>query len=108
MLRNVSLDIFPGTQGGPLMHTIAGKAVCFKEAMSDGFKAYQKQIVAILIAATAVVLMAYACTSFAGRTADQEAEPAAAHPENDPDRVTFVAVGDITVDRKSTRLNSSH
>ena len=51
-------------------------------------------LVAILIATTAVVLIAYACTSSAGRTADQEAEPAATHSENDPDRVTFVAVGD--------------
>lgn len=37
--------IFPGIQGGPLMHVIAAKAVCFKEAMSDDFKAYQKQVV---------------------------------------------------------------
>ncbi len=38
--------IFPGTQGGPLMHTIAAKAVCFGEALSDDFKAYQRQIAA--------------------------------------------------------------
>lgn len=37
--------IFPGIQGGPLMHVIAAKAVCFKEALSDEFKAYQAQIV---------------------------------------------------------------
>ena len=37
--------IFPGTQGGPLEHVIAGKAVCFKEALSDEFKEYQHQIV---------------------------------------------------------------
>jgi len=37
--------IFPGIQGGPLMHIIASKAVCFKEALSDDFKAYQQQIV---------------------------------------------------------------
>ncbi|MEC7030296.1 MAG: serine hydroxymethyltransferase [Pseudomonadota bacterium] len=37
--------IFPGTQGGPLMHVIAGKAVCFQQAMSDAFKDYQKQVV---------------------------------------------------------------
>lgn len=37
---------FPGTQGGPFMHIIAAKAVCFKEAMSDEFKSYQKQVVA--------------------------------------------------------------
>ncbi|MBW3637582.1 MAG: serine hydroxymethyltransferase [Armatimonadetes bacterium] len=36
--------IMPGIQGGPLMHVIAAKAVCFKEAMSDGFKEYQRQI----------------------------------------------------------------
>ncbi len=38
--------IFPGTQGGPLMHIIAAKAVCFKEAMTQEFKDYQKQITA--------------------------------------------------------------
>ena len=37
--------IFPGIQGGPLMHTIAAKAVCFKEALSPKFKTYQAQIV---------------------------------------------------------------
>jgi glycine hydroxymethyltransferase len=37
---------FPGTQGGPFMHIIAAKAVCFLEAMSDDFKVYQKQVVA--------------------------------------------------------------
>ena len=37
--------IFPGIQGGPLEHVIAGKAVCFKEAMSDEFKVYASQIV---------------------------------------------------------------
>lgn len=38
--------VFPGTQGGPLMHTVAAKAVCFKEAMQEDFKEYSKQIVA--------------------------------------------------------------
>ena len=38
--------VFPGTQGGPLMHAIAGKAVAFKEAMEPDFKAYQQQVVA--------------------------------------------------------------
>lgn len=37
--------VFPGIQGGPLMHVIAAKAVCFKEALSDEFKAYAKNIV---------------------------------------------------------------
>lgn len=37
--------IFPGTQGGPLMHIIAAKAVCFKEALQDDFKDYQKEVV---------------------------------------------------------------
>ena len=37
--------VFPGIQGGPLMHVIAAKAVCFKEAMSEEFKEYQKQVV---------------------------------------------------------------
>src|SRR6185436_4047698 len=38
--------VFPGTQGGPLMHVIAAKAVAFKEALEPGFKEYQKQVVA--------------------------------------------------------------
>ncbi|RMV22194.1 Serine hydroxymethyltransferase [Pseudomonas savastanoi] len=37
--------VFPGGQGGPLMHVIAAKAVCFKEAMEPGFKAYQQQVI---------------------------------------------------------------
>ncbi|MBH38321.1 serine hydroxymethyltransferase, partial [bacterium] len=38
--------VFPGIQGGPLMHVIAAKAVAFKEALDDSFKVYQEQIVA--------------------------------------------------------------
>ena len=41
----INKAVFPGIQGGPLMHIIAAKAVCFKEALSDEFKEYQKQIV---------------------------------------------------------------
>ncbi len=41
----IDKTIFPGIQGGPLMHVIAAKAVCFKEALKPEFKAYQKQIV---------------------------------------------------------------
>lgn len=41
---NFNKAIFPGTQGGPLMHVIAAKAVCFKEALSDDFKTYMKNV----------------------------------------------------------------
>jgi glycine hydroxymethyltransferase len=44
--KELDAALFPGTQGGPLMHVIAGKAVCFKEAASDRFKRYQAQVVA--------------------------------------------------------------
>lgn len=43
--KAIDKAIFPGTQGGPLMHVIAAKAVCLKEALSDEFKAYQTQVV---------------------------------------------------------------
>lgn len=43
--KKLNFAVFPESQGGPLMHVIAAKAVCFKEAMSDDFKAYQKQVV---------------------------------------------------------------
>ena len=43
--KMVDKAIFPGIQGGPLMHVIAAKAVCFKEALEPEFKAYQEQIV---------------------------------------------------------------
>ncbi len=43
--KEINKAVFPGTQGGPLMHIIAAKAVCFKEALEDDFKTYQKQII---------------------------------------------------------------
>ncbi len=45
LAKKFNKAVFPGIQGGPLMHTIAAKAVCFKEALSPEFKEYQKQIV---------------------------------------------------------------
>ncbi|MBR3044927.1 MAG: serine hydroxymethyltransferase [Oscillospiraceae bacterium] len=45
LAKKFNKAIFPGTQGGPLMHVIAGKAVCFGEALKPEFKAYAKQIV---------------------------------------------------------------
>jgi glycine hydroxymethyltransferase len=44
--KDLDRSLFPGVQGGPLMHIIAAKAVCFKEAMEPGFVDYQKQLVA--------------------------------------------------------------
>ena len=43
--KEIDSQVFPGIQGGPLMHVIAGKAVCFHEALQPSFKAYQQQIV---------------------------------------------------------------
>ena len=43
--KKLNSAIFPGIQGGPLMHIIAAKAIAFKEAMSEDFKSYQKQVV---------------------------------------------------------------
>lgn len=48
--------VFPGTQGGPLMHVIAGKAVGFKEALQPEFKAYQEQVVANARAMAEVIM----------------------------------------------------
>jgi glycine hydroxymethyltransferase len=44
--KDLDRSVFPGVQGGPLMHIIAAKAVCLKEALGPGFRAYQQQIVA--------------------------------------------------------------
>jgi len=46
LARAIDRAVFPGTQGGPLMHVIAGKAVALKEAASEAFRAYQRQTVA--------------------------------------------------------------
>ncbi|WP_448378225.1 serine hydroxymethyltransferase [Fervidobacterium sp.] len=45
LYKAINKAIFPGIQGGPLMHVIAAKAVCFKEALTEEFKEYQKQVV---------------------------------------------------------------
>tara|TARA_R110002049_G_scaffold4601_5_gene32566 strand:+ start:787663 stop:788928 length:1266 start_codon:yes stop_codon:yes gene_type:complete len=44
-LKDINRSVFPGTQGGPLMHIIAGKAICFAEAMTDQYKAYGQAVV---------------------------------------------------------------
>jgi glycine hydroxymethyltransferase len=43
--KDIDRSVFPGVQGGPLMHIIAAKAVCFKEALAPAFREYQRQIV---------------------------------------------------------------
>ena len=43
--KTVNRSVFPGLQGGPLLHVIAGKAVCFGEALKDDFKQYAKDVV---------------------------------------------------------------
>jgi len=60
-------SIFPGSQGGPLMHIIAAKAVAFKEALSPGFKDYQKQVIANA-QAMAAGLKERGCRIVSGRT----------------------------------------
>jgi glycine hydroxymethyltransferase len=54
--KKINSAIFPGIQGGPLMHVIAGKAVAFKEALTPEFKAYQQQVVknAVVLAETLI------------------------------------------------------
>ena len=44
LIKKINSGVFPGTQGGPLMHTITAKAICFGEALKPGFKEYQAQI----------------------------------------------------------------
>lgn len=65
--KDVDKGIFPGTQGGPLMHIIAAKAVCFKEAMTEEFMAYQKQI-ALNAQALAKTLLQKGLTLVSGGT----------------------------------------
>lgn len=45
LAKKLNSAVFPGNQGGPLMHAIAAKAICFKEALQDDFKTYQQQVV---------------------------------------------------------------
>lgn len=54
--KKLNFAVFPENQGGPLMHVIAGKAVCFKECMEDNFKTYQQQVVKNAQAMTKVFL----------------------------------------------------
>ena len=65
--KQINSAIFPGIQGGPLMHVIAGKAVAFKEALTPEFKAYQEQVVKNA-AALAETLTARGLRIVSGRT----------------------------------------
>jgi glycine hydroxymethyltransferase len=65
--KAINSAIFPGTQGGPLMHVIAGKAVAFKEALTPEFKQYQHQVL-VNAAAMAETLMRRGLRIVSGRT----------------------------------------
>jgi glycine hydroxymethyltransferase len=65
--KKVNSAIFPGMQGGPLMHVIAGKAVAFKEALEPSFKTYQQQVV-VNAKAMAETLIARGLRIVSGRT----------------------------------------
>ena len=54
--KKINSAVFPGIQGGPLMHVIAAKAVCFKEAATESFKTYQQQVAANAKALAAALL----------------------------------------------------
>jgi glycine hydroxymethyltransferase len=54
--KKLNSMVFPGTQGGPLMHVIAAKAVAFKEALDPGFKTYQQQVVSNARAMATVIM----------------------------------------------------
>ena len=45
LAKKINSAVFPGNQGGPMMHVIAAKAICFKEALEDNFKTYQQQVI---------------------------------------------------------------
>ncbi|MBN2358770.1 MAG: serine hydroxymethyltransferase [Deltaproteobacteria bacterium] len=66
-IKNLNSKLFPGTQGGPLMHVIAAKAVSFKEALGDDFKRYQQAILDNA-RALAEALLAGGCTLVSGGT----------------------------------------
>ena len=65
--KKIDKTIFPGTQGGPLIHTIAGKAVCFKEAMEPEFKTYARNVIENC-AVLSEALMAYGFNIISGGT----------------------------------------
>jgi len=65
--KEIDRRLFPGVQGGPLVHIIAAKAVAFKEALSPGFKDYQKQVIANA-QAMAAQLQQRGCRIVSGRT----------------------------------------
>ena len=67
MAKKLNSALFPGFQGGPLMHVIAAKAVCFKEAAGQGFEAYQAQVIANA-RAMAARFMARGCKVVSGGT----------------------------------------
>ncbi len=55
LAKKLNSAVFPGNQGGPLMHVIAAKAICFKEALEDNFKTYQEQVIKNAKAMAAVI-----------------------------------------------------
>ena len=102
--RKIDTMVFPGIQGGPLMHIVAAKAICLKEALSPSFKKYQKQVIKNAKALSgALSKKKYRIVS--GGT-DNHLMLVDLSDKN----ITGCDAAEVLdkVDRKSTRLNSSH
>ena len=100
---NFNKAVFPGIQGGPLIHVIAAKAVCFKEALEDSFKEYQKNI------AKNAQALAKGLTDRGIKLVSGGTDNHLMLVDLTPFELTGKAVEKLLdSDRKSTRLNSSH
>jgi len=93
--KKLQSAVFPGNQGGPLVHAIAAKAICFKEAMAPEYKAYQQQVV-VNAKAMAEVLIARGYDVVSGGT------------ENHLFLLSLIKQGDITGKEADAWLGAAH
>src|SRR5262249_3681664 len=105
--KQIDATVFPGVQGGPLMHVIAAKAVCFHEALQPQFRDYQRQVV-INAKALAAGLGKHGYRIVSGGT-DNHLMLADLRPNNlnDKDVVEVLHCAGITVNKNATPFDTS-